>query len=333
MKMKRRTFNALGTLGPALIAGCSGEENPSPTEPSAQPTSAAPPGPASAPAAPPAASPADPTAAAPAQPATSPLGPVPLGNTGLTVPRLAMGTGTAGWEGTSSQTELGPEGFVRLMRHGIDQGARFLDMADLYGSHPLGRLVLEQVPRDTLTVASKIWWREDGGLYPARTARPEVERFLSELGTDYLDIVLIHSLLNDGWQTELSQMRDELSELKQQGLVRAVGCSCHSYAALLQAAQDPWVDVIFARVNPAGIRMDPDGAINQVTEALRLARNNGKGVVGMKIYGDGGYAEDAQRIESLRYAFDNGFVDSITVGHMSEAEFDDTYANLSAIFS
>ena len=198
-------------------------------------------------------------------------------------------------------------------------------------AHPLARLVLEQVPRDQLTVGTKIWWRPDGGLPPARTARPEVERFLGELGTDYLDIVLIHSLLDDTWQTDLARMRDELSELKQQGIVRAIGCSCHTHAALRQAAEDPWVDVIFARVNPGGVRMDQDASIEQVQETLRLARSNGKGVVGMKIYGDGGYAADDQRLQSLRSAFENELVDAITIGHMSEAQFDDTIANMEAV--
>ncbi len=329
-KMKRRTFNTnLGLLGSALIAGCSDEESSS-TTPSGSATAGGLPA-STAPATPGATAPASPSSPAPPSSPVPATGTVPMGSSGLEIPRLAMGTGTAGWEGTSSQTELGPDAFVRLMRHGIDQGASFLDTADLYGSHPLARLVLQEVPRDSLTVASKIWWRDDGGLQPARTARPEVERFLTELGTDYLDIVLIHSLLNDTWQTDLAQMRDELSELKQQGVVRAVGCSCHTYATLRQAAEDPWVDVIFARVNPAGIRMDQDGSIDEITAALRLARTNGKGVVGMKIYGDGGYASPEQRLESLHFAFDNEFVDAITIGHMSEAQFDDTLANMQLV--
>ena len=128
-------------------------------------------------------------------------------------------------------------------------------------------------------------------------------------------------------------MRDELSELKQQGVVRAVGCSCHTHATLRQAAEDPWVDVIFARVNPAGVRMDPDASVDQVNETLKLARANGKGVVGMKIYGEGGYAGDDQRLGSLRSAFENGLVDAITVGHMSDTQFDDTIANLESVLA
>jgi 1-deoxyxylulose-5-phosphate synthase len=128
-------------------------------------------------------------------------------------------------------------------------------------------------------------------------------------------------------------MRDELSELKSQGIVRAVGCSCHTHATLRQAAEDPWVDVIFARVNPGGVRMDPDASVEGVNETLRLARANGKGVVGMKIYGEGGYASDAQRLESLTSVFANELADAITIGHMSEAQFDNTISNMELVLT
>jgi 1-deoxyxylulose-5-phosphate synthase len=300
-KMKRRTFNKnLAAIGPAMLAGCSGGDESKP-ESITGPTTA--------------------------------TEPVMLGDSGLAVPRLAMGTGTHGWQSSSDQTRLGQDKFVRLMRHGFERGATFLDVADLYGSHPFARAALGEVQRDRITVATKIWWRDEGGLPATDTARPEVERFLSELGTDYLDIVLIHSLLDDTWQTDLGRMRDELSELKDQGIVRAVGCSCHTHATLALAAEDPWVDVIFARVNPGGVRMDPDASIDQVNETLKLARANGKGVVGMKIYGEGGYSGDEQRLASLTSVFSNGLADAITVGHMSEAQFDNTIANMESVLA
>jgi aryl-alcohol dehydrogenase-like predicted oxidoreductase len=304
-KIKRRTFTKnLAALGPAVLGACSNKKD-SPSE--SDTYFEVPPGESVA------------------------TDPVALGDSGLTVPRLAMGTGTHGWQSSSDQVRLGQDDFVRLMRHGIDRGASFLDTADLYGSHSFSAAVLREVPRDQVIVASKIWWRDEGGLPATDTAQPEIERFLRELGTDYLDIALIHSLLNDTWQTDLARMRDELSMLKDQGIVRAVGCSCHTHATLRQAAEDPWVDVIFARVNPAGVRMDPDANVDQVNETLRLARANGKGVVGMKIYGEGGYSNDEQRFGSLKSAFENDLVDAITVGHMSTEQFDNTINNMDRI--
>jgi aryl-alcohol dehydrogenase-like predicted oxidoreductase len=259
---------------------------------------------------------------------------VPLGNSGLMVPRLAMGTGTTGWQRSSDQTRLGREEFVRLMRYGAERGASFIDAADLYGSHSLVRAVLEELPRDQVTLLSKVWFAEGAPLMPTtQTARPEVDRFMSELGVDMIDIVLIHSVTDPAWPTAQARMRDELSELKQQGRVRAVGVSAHTHAALRVAAEDPWVDVIFARINPGHRRMDEDATVDEVATTLQLARANGKGVVGMKIYGSGEWRSPEQRKESIRYALDNGLVDAMTIGHTNLDQLDDTILNIEAVLS
>jgi aryl-alcohol dehydrogenase-like predicted oxidoreductase len=258
---------------------------------------------------------------------------VPLGNSGVWVPRLAMGTGTRGWERASDQTRLGRRQFVRLMRHGIERGAAFIDAADLYGSHDFSRATLEEVPRDRLTLMTKIWHGAAPRMTPTETAQPEVERFLRELGTDYLDIVLIHMVTATSWPADLDRMRDELSRLKQRGVVRAIGCSCHSHAALAVAAEHPWVDVILARINPGGKSMDADASIADVRSTLQKARANGKAVIGMKVYGNGGYAGPEQRRASLHSAFADGLVDAVTIGHMSPDQFDDTLANMEQVIA
>ena len=61
---------------------------------------------------------------------------VVLGKTGIKTSRLAMGTGTVGSGHHSNQTALGIDGLSRLLLHGYDQGLRFFDSADAYGSHP-----------------------------------------------------------------------------------------------------------------------------------------------------------------------------------------------------
>jgi aryl-alcohol dehydrogenase-like predicted oxidoreductase len=259
---------------------------------------------------------------------------VPLGRSGLQVPRLALGTGSTGWARESEQTQLGQREFVRLLRHGMERGARFIDTADLYGSHAYVRAALAELPREQITLLSKIWFSAGAPKMDAtETAQPEVERFLKELGTDYLDVVLLHCVTDAAWPERQARMRDELSELKAQGVVRAVGCSCHSYAALRVAAEDPWVDVIFARINPGHKRMDPDGSVEQVAETLRRARANGKGVVGMKIYGSGQWQTPEQRRQSLQLALGAGLVDAVTIGHLSTAQIDDTIANMERVLA
>lgn len=51
---------------------------------------------------------------------------VKLGNTGLEVSRIALGTGTKGWNKESNQTRMGLDNFVRLAHHGYERGIRFL---------------------------------------------------------------------------------------------------------------------------------------------------------------------------------------------------------------
>src|SRR5271154_6133860 len=62
---------------------------------------------------------------------------VVLGKTGIRTSRLAMGTGTVGYAGSSDQTRLGTSPFVRLLLNGYhENGLRFFDGGDSYGSHP-----------------------------------------------------------------------------------------------------------------------------------------------------------------------------------------------------
>ncbi len=147
---------------------------------------------------------------------------------------------------------LGQEAFTKLVRHSIDQGIAFMDTADLYGSMPyLGR-ALKGVPQDKYIVMSKIWPRQEFWNAWSGGAKAEVDRFRKELNRDVLDICLIHCMQNSNWPTEFERVRDELSELKQKGVVRAVGISCHDLGAIKVAATHPWTDVILARINNVG---------------------------------------------------------------------------------
>ncbi len=256
---------------------------------------------------------------------------VQLGDCGVTVPKLAMGTGTRGWEKVSDQTKLGKEKFSRLMEHGVDRGAAFIDAADLYGSHEYVRYALKNIPRDKVTLLSKIWFGQAPKMTPTTTAKPEVERFCKELGVDTIDIVLIHCTQDDNWPEQLKRMRDELSELKQRGLVRAVGCSCHTQKALERAAKHPWTDVVLGRINYDHQRMDQDATTDQVAQTLQLARANGKGVLGMKIYGCGNLLEPEQRRRSLEYVVGNNLVDAMTIGYTEPLHIDDTIENVNAV--
>lgn len=257
---------------------------------------------------------------------------VALGKTGIKVTRLAQGTGFNGYNHSSAHTRQGKEAFDRLLRHSLDHGVRFIDMADLYGSHEFVRDVIKGLPRQNLVLLSKLWPKKDKWVTPSGGAREEVERYCKELGVERIDICLIHCMLNDKWPTEHERIRDELSALKESGKVGAVGVSCHDFGALQVAAAHPWVDVIFARINNKGGKAYAcDAAVEEVSTVLKNARAAGKAVVGMKIFGAGKLIKPEEKDASLKYVFGEKLVDAITVGMLNPGEVDDTLTRMSAV--
>jgi aryl-alcohol dehydrogenase-like predicted oxidoreductase len=229
---------------------------------------------------------------------------IDFGRTGLKVSRLAVGTGTGGWGGRSEQTDLGLEGLADLLRTAYDRGVNFWDTADEYGSHPHVARALEGIPRDKVVVATKTTSRS------AEAVTRDIERFLKELKTDVLDVVLMHFLTVGDWPTQYGGGMEALSRAKEQGKVRAVGVSCHGLAPLRTAAETEWVDVALVRVNYAGVNMD--GSPSEVTPVVERMYRSGKAVYGMKVLGRGRLADDARR--AMQYVFDLGTVHAITVG-------------------
>jgi 1-deoxyxylulose-5-phosphate synthase len=243
---------------------------------------------------------------------------VTIGKTGIQTSRLAMGTGTVGSGHHSHQTALGVDGLSALLLNGYDHGLRFFDAADSYGSHPHVAEALKHVPRDKVTVLTKTWARD-----PA-TARADLDRFRKELGTDYLDICLMHCLTEADWTERYRGVMDVFSEAKEKGIIRAHGCSCHSIEALRAAAKSPWVGVDLVRINPIGSFMDADPST--VTGVIREMRSTGKGIIGMKILGQGDMRN--RQDEALKFALSLGLLDAFTIGAESKAEQEDLIARI-----
>jgi aryl-alcohol dehydrogenase-like predicted oxidoreductase len=249
---------------------------------------------------------------------------VALGSTGIKTTRLAHGTGWNGGARSSAHTRLGEKAFTKLIRHSLDQGVAYIDTADLYGAHPYLRTALQGVPRDRYILSTKIWPRKEYWNSPSGGAKEEVERFRKELNTDVLDVCLIHCMMDAEWPAEFERIRDELSEMKQKGVVRAVGVSCHDLGALKTAATHPWTDLFIARINNVGKEAQMDASPQAVAPVLKQARANGKVVIGMKIFGAGKLVDPEQKDASLQFVFQNQLVDAVTIGMMRPREVDDT---------
>ena len=254
---------------------------------------------------------------------------VELGHTGIKVPLLAQGTGIRGGHHESEHTRMGQEAFNELVRYGFERKLRFLDMADSYGTHPYMKNALQGIPRDQYVLLSKIWPTHENWTPPSGGAIKEVDRFRAELGVDMLDICLIHCMMDENWPEKFEKIRDELSELKQKRVVRAVGVSCHDFGALAVAASHPWVDVILARINHMGGReYFMDSTVEEVSKILKLARSNGKAVIGMKIFAMGKLTKPEEKDASIQYVLKNQLVDAMTIGMTSKEQMDDTISRI-----
>jgi aryl-alcohol dehydrogenase-like predicted oxidoreductase len=245
---------------------------------------------------------------------------VTLGNTGITTSRLAMGTGTVGVGHHSHQTALGVDGLSRLLLNGYDQGLHFFDAADSYGSHPHVAEALRHVDRSKVTVLTKSWARD-----PAEMCA-DLDRFRRELRVDHLDILLMHCLTEPDWTTRYRPVMDVLEEAKHQGIIGAHGCSCHSIEALRAAAASPWVDVDLVRINPIGSHMDADP--DMVVSVIKQMKSAGKGVIGMKILGQGDLRDHQD--QAIKFALGLNLLDAFTIGAESIAEQNDLLRRISA---
>jgi aryl-alcohol dehydrogenase-like predicted oxidoreductase len=246
---------------------------------------------------------------------------VELGETGMSVPRLALGTGSYGWKRTSSQKKLGEDAFVHLAQYAYDRGVRFFETADMYGTHEFVGKAMKKVGRENVTLLSKIMVYNHEGWYQTEPFQKSIDRFRKEMDTDYIDILLLHCMVNKEWPDEYKRYMDDYSEAKQKGIIKQVGLSCHDFGALEIAAENPWADVLLARINNDGSRMD--GKPTDVMAVLKKAKENGKGIIGMKIFGCGDLTKTDQRQKSLEYVINSGNIDCMTIGMETTEQVDD----------
>jgi aryl-alcohol dehydrogenase-like predicted oxidoreductase len=252
---------------------------------------------------------------------------VTLGKSGIKSTLLGMGTGFSGYNRSSNITRAGVA--ESIIRQAYERGIRFFDCADSYGTHPFTAAALKGVPRESYTLSTKMWVGP-GGI--PDTDRPDadivIDRFRKELKTDYLDMVQIHCMTDSKWTDKQKKQMDILETLKAKKIIGAHGVSVHSLEAMEAAADSPWVDVIHVRINPFGEVMDKRdaAAVIPVIEKLHKA---GKGVIGMKLIGNGNFKNDSEKIDaSLKYVLGLGTVNMIIVGFELPEQIDNYIARI-----
>ncbi len=238
---------------------------------------------------------------------------VTLGRSGAKTSVLGVGTGT---RGGSEQLGLGQNAFVKLMREAFDRGVRYIDTADMYRTHLFVRFALEELPRDKIFIQSKTRAKHP------EVAKADIERFRREMKVQTIDSLLMHCMTSGGWPTDMRPVMDVLQEAKEKGRAKAIGISCHGMDPLVASADTDWCDIQLARINPFGVKMD--GSPEEVVTQLKKMHAKGRGVLGMKIYGESGFESAEKRYEALKYVLDLGCVDAFTIGFSTIEQIDET---------
>ena len=252
---------------------------------------------------------------------------VTLGRSGVKVTRLALGTGTMSGK---VQRELGQEQFTRQVRYAYDHGIRFFETAESYGEmHRMLGVALQGIPRDSYRLMSKVTTRE--GVDPQQ----KIDELRKLAQTDYFDIMLLHWQHTATWPVDSARWQDGILEAQARHAVLGHGASVHGLPALRQVPGNKWLGVAMIRMNHKGKSMDAEdyatsglGNVSEVVTHVKQVRQDGMGVISMKLAGEGTFTTREDRQAAMRFAFRNAGVDCVTVGYKNTAEIDEAIENL-----
>ena len=246
---------------------------------------------------------------------------IELGPAKIKVSRMGVGTGTHGGGHHSSQLRaLGVKGLADMLISAYHNGIFLWDSADAYGTHDAIKLALKTVPREKVTILTKT------DAMTAEKTKSDIDRFLTELGTDYIDILLLHTRIHPRWDEQDQGSMDVMAEARDKKTLRSVGISCHSVPAMKVAAQSSWLDICMVRLNPAGERMDAEPEI--VLPLVRRLKANGKGTIGIKVLGEGSLADGTLLDDALRYALEKDALNCFSLGCESPVEVADNISRI-----
>ena len=256
---------------------------------------------------------------------------VPLGKTGLKICRLGIGCGS---NGGRVQHALGQEKFNNLIRYAYDQGITYIDIAKAYRTHGMLREAIKGLPREKLFILTKM-----GGV-PDKPFE-DIDGYRKTYGVDYLDTVLVHCAVKPDWDDGRKRVMDAMEKAKNKGIIKAHGVSCHSLPALTRAVDIDFVDVHLVRVNPQGAWVDTPRTdtwnaesnishVPGVMEQIKRMRAKGRGIIGMKIIGNGDFTKPEDREKSIRFAMQCGLLDCVTIGFKSPAEIDEAIQRINS---
>ncbi|HLX95537.1 MAG TPA: aldo/keto reductase [Verrucomicrobiae bacterium] len=246
---------------------------------------------------------------------------VTLGKTGIKLSRLGFGTGS---NNGYIQTAEGKDTFVNLIQYAYDRGITYIDTCESYHTFDMIADAIKGLPREKLFIQSKM----DG--------RPEdvlavIDYHRKTLNTDYIDSLLVHCMTRGQWTDEWKRVMDAFNVAQERKWIRARGVSCHTLPALRAGVASDWPEVHLVRVNPQGSYTDAEGNywdnsshdIAPVMRQIKTMHAKGRGVIGMKICGNGMFTDPVDREKSIRFAMACPDIDAVVIGFKNREEINE----------
>lgn len=236
-----------------------------------------------------------------------------LGNTGLKVSRLCFGSLTI----TPFQAGLSVKEGAYLIKYAYDKGINFIDTAEIYENYNYIKAALKNIKREDFCIATKTY------AYTKELAKKSLDLALEELGTDYIDIFLLHE------QESIHTIRGHFDAIeyfvreKEKGKIRAIGISTHRVAGAIAARDVKEIEVIHPIINKYGIGIQ-DGTIEDMLKVIEEIYNLGKGIYAMKPLGGGHLIKEVE--SAFNFVKSIPYIHSIAIGMQSTDEID---ANIS----
>ena len=223
-----------------------------------------------------------------------------MSKTGLNVSELCFGTLTLG----TLQANLSPQEGAKAIRKALDLGVTFFDTAQTYGSYPHLREGLAGWT-DKVVVASKSKEATYDGM------RNAVEEALREMNLERIGIFHFHLVRSKEDFLEREGALECLIDLREKGLIQAIGISAHAAEGVRAVLDCDEIDVVFPLINKDGFGI-VDGTLEDMVGAVKAAKDKGKGIYAMKPLGGGHLIDDIPA--AINYLRGLSLLDCISVG-------------------
>lgn len=209
------------------------------------------------------------------------------------------------------------ENRVRLLNYSLEKGINFFDTAELYNNYDILKEFIKGKDRNKLVIASKSY------AYDKNTAEYSINKALKEMDTDYLDVFMLHEQDNGNNFIGHYKAVDRFMKYKEDGIIKHFGISTHRVEAVRDSIKFKEIEFLFPLFNYKGIGIQ-DGNIEDMSEALKKAKEYNKFIMAMKIYGGGHLINEAEK--AFKYVDNLNYIDSIAAGMGTVEEID---ANIS----